>query len=95
MDEHCSDAPPTSVTHPHTRASIEEALADEQAALDELVAARAQAAPAERDLLDPLIARKRQILTALAALQRQIVASAQGVSPSTDLDSTREDANDG
>lgn len=93
MHDDRDDLPVGDATHPRTRASLEEALADERAALDDLLATRARAAPEEQDLLDQLIARKRQVLAALGALHRRIVdgdAHVRAEHPAL----TREDAND-
>lgn len=69
MGQPCGDAPFAPGAHARTRASLDEALADEELALAGLVHTRAGVAPEQAEILDELIARKRQIVAALRALR--------------------------
>lgn len=96
MDEASGSLPPANAAHhPHARASLDEALADEQGALCELRAARAQATGEQVELLDLLIARKRHIIAALRGMRARLDETRGTGRADEHSVSTLEDTHDG
>ncbi|MBI4505000.1 MAG: hypothetical protein HY691_05655 [Chloroflexi bacterium] len=96
MDEASGGLPlANAVRHPHARASLDEALADEQGALCELLVARERADGEQVELLDLLIARKRHIIAALRVMRARLDEQGSTEPATHHSVSTVEDTHDG